>query len=109
MRDPNTKLLRGRVVAVTGGSTAEGEAICKLMAEHGARVVVHGRPGEPVEDVVHDIEEAGGEAIGCSADMGTREGAEALVRTLIEAHAEAKASQEAREEDGTEDGPELSR
>lgn len=90
MREVGANMLRGKVVAVTGASGAVGEAIAKLMAEHGACVVVNDTPGQAVSEVVKDIEAAGGEAVGCTADVGTVEGADELVRTTVEAFLEAK-------------------
>ena len=37
--------LRDRVAPVTGSSRGIGAAIAKLYAQHGAKVVVHGRDG----------------------------------------------------------------
>jgi NAD(P)-dependent dehydrogenase (short-subunit alcohol dehydrogenase family) len=83
MQDGESELLRGKVVAVLRGSIGTCEALSKLIAKHGASVVVHGLPGDPVAEVVRDIEAAGGAAVGCVADLGTTEGAECLVRTAV--------------------------
>ena len=63
--------LGGKVAVVTGGATGIGEAICKVFAAAGARVVVNGLPGDPVDDVVKEIVAAGGTATACVTDAAT--------------------------------------
>lgn len=47
---------------VTGGATGIGEAIAKKFAREGAMVVVNGFPEDPVNEVVQEIRQEGGEA-----------------------------------------------
>jgi NAD(P)-dependent dehydrogenase (short-subunit alcohol dehydrogenase family) len=51
--------LKGRRALVTGSSSGIGEAIVHMLAEEGARVVVHGRNRERAEKVAADIGAAG--------------------------------------------------
>jgi NAD(P)-dependent dehydrogenase (short-subunit alcohol dehydrogenase family) len=51
--------LTGRRVLVTGSSSGIGEAIVHMLAEEGAKVVVHGRNRERAEKVAKDIGAAG--------------------------------------------------
>lgn len=73
--------LTDRRALVTGSSSGIGEAIARMLAEEGAKVVVHGRNRERAEKVAGEIG-AAGVAIGELAEDG---GAEAV-------HAEAVAA-----------------
>ena len=72
------------VVIVTGGGAGIGEAICKVFARHGARVVVNGLAGDPIEDVAREIRRAGGIAIAHTGDVGTQLGAEDVVQIALD-------------------------
>lgn len=47
--------LQDKVAIVTGGATGIGEAISKIFAREGAKVIVNGFPEDPVHDVVREI------------------------------------------------------
>lgn len=64
--------LKDRRVLVTGSSSGIGEAIARMLAEEGARVVVHGRNRERAEKVAAAIG-AAGVAIGELANEGVAE------------------------------------
>ena len=61
--------LHDKVSIVTGGAAGIGEAISHKFAAEGAKVVVAGLPGDPVDDVVRSIRDAGGEATSFSGDV----------------------------------------
>lgn len=61
--------LKGKVVAITGGSDGIGKAAALLFAAEGAKVAICARKIDGVNKVVEEIRKAGGEAFGVSADM----------------------------------------
>jgi NAD(P)-dependent dehydrogenase (short-subunit alcohol dehydrogenase family) len=80
---PGPRLLN-KVAIVTGAGTGIGEAIAHKFAYEGAKVVVNGLPGDPVQDVVNAIKERGGHAVACEADVAEEEGAEHCVQAAID-------------------------
>jgi NAD(P)-dependent dehydrogenase (short-subunit alcohol dehydrogenase family) len=75
--------LSGRVALVTGASRGIGEAIARLLAEHGAHVIAASRKLDGCEAVAASIRDAGGsaEAMACHiGEMAQIEAAFALVR-----------------------------
>ena len=61
---------RGKVVIVTGSGTGVGAACARLLATHGARVVVnYSRSAQAAADTAQDCRAAGGEAIVVQADV----------------------------------------
>jgi NAD(P)-dependent dehydrogenase (short-subunit alcohol dehydrogenase family) len=77
-------LLHEKVAVVTGGGTGIGEAICRKFAREGAKVVVNGLPGDPMENVAADIVKGGGQAIAFAGDVSEEASARACVDAAIE-------------------------
>ncbi len=75
--------LKNKVAIVTGGGTGIGEAICKKFAHEGAKVVVNGLPGDPIDDVAKAIAKDGGDAIAFEADVSEEDAASRCVEAAI--------------------------
>lgn len=82
----------GRVAVVTGAGRGLGRAYALLLAERGAAVVVNDLGGEvdgsgqdpgPAQDVVREIEAAGGAAAVNAASVTSEEGATSIVETAL--------------------------
>jgi len=74
----------GRVAAVTGGSSGIGRETAVQFAESGAAVVVADVDDEKGEDVVAEIEDAGGEAVYVHTDVTDMDEVENMVQTAVE-------------------------
>lgn len=70
--------LSGKTAIVTGSTAGIGLAIAKGLAESGAQVVVNGRTQEAVDKALAAFP-TGAKVTGFAADLGTAEGAAALV------------------------------
>ena len=78
--------LAGKVAVVTGGATGIGEAIAKRFAKEGATVFVIGMAQDPVEEVVQEIQSAGGRATGFTGDISQEGPALDAAKRCLEAH-----------------------
>lgn len=77
--------LEGKTAIVTGGSRGIGAAIAKLLASHGAKVVVnYSGSREKAEAVVGDIQSSGGEAFAFQADVANTEAVKAMIDEALQ-------------------------
>ncbi len=75
--------LQGRVAIVTGSSMGIGEAIARLYAREGARVVINSRRLERAQPVAEAIAREGGVAIAVQADVSRSAEVEHLVQQAV--------------------------
>jgi dehydrogenase/reductase SDR family member 4 len=76
--------LDGRVAIITGASKGIGASIAQTFAANGAKVVVSSRKQAAVDEVVAEIQAAGGEALAVAAHVGDTQALENLVKLTIE-------------------------
>ncbi len=76
--------VRGKVAIVTGATVGLGRAVALRLAQQGAKVVVTGRNRSAGEEVVRQIEAAGGQAVFLPADIEKLQEAREMV---AQAHA----------------------
>ena len=80
-----TLSLENKVALVTGGSRGIGRAVAHELAARGASVVVnYNKSSEAADEVVRQIQAAGGKAAAFQADVSDFKQAEALVKFSIE-------------------------
>ena len=77
--------LEGRVAIVTGAGRGIGRGIAGRLAQEGAKVVVASRSKGTVDQVVEEINAAGGIATGVAVDVGTRDEVDRMVAEAVEA------------------------
>ena len=65
--------LTGKVVIVTGASSGIGQAVAKMAAEHGAKLVLAARREERLRELAETIKVAGGEAVYKVTDVSKKE------------------------------------
>jgi NAD(P)-dependent dehydrogenase (short-subunit alcohol dehydrogenase family) len=73
--------LKGKLALVTGSTAGIGLAIATTLAREGASVIINGRSGKSVDDVVASLESGtGGDVLGFAGDLTVASSAEQLVR-----------------------------
>ncbi|WP_416382758.1 SDR family NAD(P)-dependent oxidoreductase [Nocardia brasiliensis] len=76
----------GKTVLVTGASFGLGAATARGLAAAGARVLLVARTAERLDEVVAEIEAAGGQAFAFAADLSDEAAVAALIKTIVERH-----------------------
>lgn len=66
-------LLADDVVFITGAGSGINQGIAQMLAGHGAKIVMVGRRQEKLDETCKLIQDAGGEALGISADVRSLE------------------------------------
>jgi 3-oxoacyl-[acyl-carrier protein] reductase len=84
-----TLSLENKVAVITGGSRGIGRAVALELAVRGASVVVnYNSSPQAADDVVKQIEEAGGKAVAFQADVSDFKQAEGLIKFAVETFGE---------------------
>mgnify|MGYP001607681558 FL=1 len=78
-----TSRLKGKVTIVTGSGQGIGQAIARVFAAEGAKVVIATRTQAHGEATLKLIKGDGGEAMLCTVDIGNVEQAVAMVETTV--------------------------
>lgn len=76
-------MLEGKVAFITGGGSGIGAAAGKLLAREGAKVALISRTKDELEDIVGEIESAGGEALALEADVSDGVGLKAAIDETV--------------------------
>ncbi|APQ60611.1 SDR family NAD(P)-dependent oxidoreductase [Paenibacillus peoriae] len=72
--------IKGKVVAITGASSGIGEATARLLAHHGAHVILGARRTERLEALTSEIRSKGGSADYQQLDVTKRDQMEAFIK-----------------------------
>lgn len=75
--------LKDKRALITGSGSGLGEAIAKMLADEGAKVIIHGRNRERAEKVAQSIVRKGGMAEVVTGDLSTDEGADSVAEVSL--------------------------
>jgi NAD(P)-dependent dehydrogenase (short-subunit alcohol dehydrogenase family) len=78
------RLLEGRVALITGSGSGQGRAAARLMARHGARVVVVDVDEAGAQETVRHLEEQGAEGLAVVVDVSQRTSCDEMVARTME-------------------------
>ncbi len=78
--------MQGKVAFVTGAGTGIGAATALRLAQEGATVVICGRRQAPLDEVVAQIQAAGGKAEAVQADVSDEAGFTAAIEAAAQRH-----------------------
>ncbi|MDZ4700767.1 MAG: SDR family oxidoreductase [Rhodothermales bacterium] len=76
--------LQHKTALVTGGGTGIGRAIAERFAREGARVAIVGRRADRLEETLHTIVAAGGQAVGIEGDVSVEADAARMVQETVD-------------------------
>ncbi len=77
--------LKSKVVVITGASSGIGEAMAKLYAQMGAKVVLGARSEDKLKQLAEQITAQGGQAAYCATDVTKEQDCKQLIQTAVSA------------------------
>ncbi len=77
------KTFKDKTIVITGASSGIGEAMARVYAAQGARVVLGARNAQRLEELAAEIRTAGGQAAWCAVDVTDAEQCKALIDTAV--------------------------
>ncbi len=83
---PVNGCLINKIALVTGASRGIGEAIVRLFAQEGAKVVLASRNQEEMIRIVEEIKAHGGNALAIPTDVTKAQALDALVQQTLDAY-----------------------
>ena len=87
--------LRDKVIIVTGGNSGIGQSIVEAVGGLGAKVVIDYRSHpERTEELIEEIGELGGQAIGVQADVAKLDDLQRLIDTAVKTFGKIDRSEE---------------
>ena len=83
MNKKDMKTLANKVIVITGASSGIGEAMAKVYAAQGAKVVLGARNVQKLQFLAGDIRARGGQAAYCGVDVTKPEECRELIETAV--------------------------
>lgn len=78
------RFLEGKAALITGSGRGIGRSVARLLAQHGASVVINDLDEVVAEQVVAEIRSDGGQAVACNGSVTAPDFPERLIRTVLD-------------------------